>query len=111
MSFKYDYDDIRNMMVQSGTSVSDWNENLGNMINSIQGFVDSEEFTGGWAESVKSYMSEIHITSMSAILQMLADFNVKVLMFAYGAYQYETFESAKIPEERVLCTYQIGSRQ
>lgn len=102
MSFKYNYNDLRNVVFTSGGSSTDWSNNITLIAESFVDFINNESFTGSWADNIKAYLQQVHVTSIAAITQMLTDFNAKMFLYAFGLYGYETFDTAVIPEEKLI---------
>ena len=102
MGFKYNYEDIRELLLDSTSSTRDWNTKLNLLLSYINGFVNDESFKGQGVTSAKNYFSQVHGTILLFISQLLVEFGSRIYMYAFGMYQIETNESAVIPEELLI---------
>ncbi|MBO5387808.1 MAG: hypothetical protein J6A59_06700, partial [Lachnospiraceae bacterium] len=62
MGFKYNYEDIRELLLDSTSNTRDWNTKLNLLLSYINGFVNDESFKGQGVTSAKNYFSQVHGT-------------------------------------------------
>lgn len=99
MGYVYNYTDLRSIMINSSQSISTWENDITNMILSMNEIVNDESFTGHGAESIKNYIQEIHINTLSLALQAINEYKAKVLLFVDGLYQFDEDIYARISED------------
>ena len=99
MGYCIKYDDIRALLNTCSTQFNNWQSQLQNILSASNGITSMAAFKGDAAESVKSYMQEVHNVLIYAILQAIAEFRSKLLLYSDGFYRIEGDKYAEISED------------
>ena len=113
MGYCIKYDDIRALLNTCSTQFNNWQSQLQNILSASNGIINMAAFRGSAAESVKSYMQEVHNILAPSISQAIAEFRSKLLLYSNGYYSIEADKYAEISEDAlqaVLTKYDGCSR-
>ena len=99
MGYNINFDDLRNMYEKAISGASMWQGNFSNVMESLNGLVGDAGFCGNAADSIKEYLTNVHVFTMAAIEAMIAEFNAKIILYADGLYEIESDYYAKVNED------------
>lgn len=78
------YDDIASLLSASSSQFSGWSENLGDVKNNFEVFVNMESFSGMTATSLKSYITDVNQTVIKSLQEIFSDFETRFLLYREG---------------------------
>jgi len=78
------YDDIESLLSASSSQFLGWNENIGDVKNILEAFVNMESFSGMTATSLKSYIGDVNQTVIKSLQEIFADFETRFLLYREG---------------------------
>ena len=99
MGYCIKYDDIRALLNTCSTQFNNWQSQLQNILSASNGITGMAAFKGDAAASVKAYMQEVHNVLIYAILQAIAEFRSKLLLYSDGFYRIEADKYAELSED------------
>ncbi|MDR0459807.1 MAG: hypothetical protein LBG68_05045 [Coriobacteriales bacterium] len=98
-AFVIDYDEMTDFGFRMQSQVSTWGEQLGAIRDQLEVITGMDSFKGRAAESVKSYLSEIHYVILFSLGDILNELYTRFLLYKDG--YYSTIDSnnhAKLSE-------------
>ncbi|CAM4250014.1 hypothetical protein HCA64_03125 [Listeria booriae] len=87
MSYLIKYDDITSFSSYAGQKLNSYQEQLDTIQASLQGIVSLDQLKGNAADSIKNYLNEVHYTLIISIQQLIAEYQVRLLLYKDGYYQ------------------------
>ena len=90
MGFYVKKDDLRQVRSTVRTQFSEWNEKLNQIEETLKGICGLDSFQGSAAQSVKCYLSEIHMLVLTGIRTALTDYHTVMTLYVDG---YEEIDS------------------
>jgi hypothetical protein len=99
LSFKIKQEAIRNIMSVTNVQFSTWGEDLNAIQQSIDEIINLESFQGKTAETVKSYLEEVHYIIIHSIINTMMDFQNKFLLYSNGYYKIDKDKCAVLPKD------------
>ena len=99
MGYCIKYDDIRALLNTCGAQFNNWQSQLQNILSASNGVIGMAAFSGKAAESIKSYMQDVHNILVLSISQAISEFRSKLLLYSSGYYSIESDKYAVISED------------
>ncbi|MBC1357357.1 deaminase domain-containing protein [Listeria booriae] len=87
MSYLIKYDDITNFSGYAGQKLNTYQEQLTLIQNSLQGIVGLDQLKGSAADSIKTYLNEVHSSLIASIQQLITEYQAHFLLYKDGYYQ------------------------
>ncbi len=99
--YKIKYSSMDQFYGMISQKINGWYSQLNRIERSLNQFVEMESFQGNTADSIKTYIQEVHGILLAAIRQTLAEYQSRVLLYRSGYYSLEPNIYATMPQERM----------
>ncbi len=97
--YKIKYGSMDQFYSMVGTAVSNWYKDLEELSKCYNRIIEMDSFQSASAESVKSYLQEVHGVLLYAIQQVLSTYQAQLLLYKSGFYGIDSDIYSTIPEE------------
>lgn len=84
MAFRVKYDDITYTYLQNSSKISQWNEQMSAIAESLNMFLGLESFKGTTASCLKNYLADVHFTILVSLGEVLNEFQSRFLLYKEG---------------------------
>ncbi|MFZ2539573.1 MAG: T7SS effector LXG polymorphic toxin [Oscillospiraceae bacterium] len=83
-AFLVKYDDITSTWFHANSKISGWTGQLDQVANQLKSFIEMKPFEGAGADSVKSYLSDVHYTILISIGELFNEYKSRFLLYKDG---------------------------
>ncbi|MFA9379359.1 MAG: T7SS effector LXG polymorphic toxin, partial [Lachnotalea sp.] len=101
MGYYIKYKELQSAQSTIFAQINQWSEELEHTKEKIQTVVEMEEIKGAAANSIKSYMQEVHIPLLGYMQQLFSEYMTRMLLYGDEYYKLDTQLSAKIAQDRL----------
>ena len=97
-NFLVDYDELASFGAEMNIKLNSWNQQLNEVHHSIDRFVQMESFRGAAANSMKSYLSEVHFAIVFSLREIFVEISQRFLLYRDGYYDIDSDLRAQLCE-------------
>ncbi len=99
MGYHVKIQELMDVQNQALAKIGEWSSQLDGISHALQTIADSTAIQGKTAESIKSYLAEVHVPLVLSLQQMLNEYQMRLSLYADGYYQVDGSYQAEIPED------------
>jgi hypothetical protein len=81
MGFHVKFDDVTAFGFFKDGKIAEWSGQLDELGTAFSRIMDMTSFQGEAAASVKNYLSQVHVTAMASIVELMSEFRTKYLLY------------------------------
>lgn len=101
MGYYVKYKELQAAQIAIITQINQWSQELEQVKKQVQAVAQMQEIKGDTANSIKSYMQEIHLPLIQAMQNVLLQYMTKMLLYCNEYYKLDTKLNAAIRQERL----------
>ncbi|MBO5509516.1 MAG: hypothetical protein J5962_03540, partial [Lachnospiraceae bacterium] len=99
MSYNINYGDLRYIHQKSLCGTMGWKDKLDSLSTELASLINDGDFTGEGADAVKTYLNDVHILIITAIKEIIIEYNSRLALYMNGLYDYDESYYANLNED------------
>ncbi|MGT2772527.1 T7SS effector LXG polymorphic toxin, partial [Streptococcus marimammalium] len=101
MAYHIKFEEIATVQSELGQSINSWQEAIAKLSESISSFSQNSQLKGQALESMKLYMTEVHMTLLSTFQLLMQEYSSSFLLYKDGYYAIDRSSSAELSMHRL----------
>ena len=99
MTYQIKYQEMGDFKKSAKDKIEDWGEGLERIGQSLTDFITDMGMTGNTADSIQSYLEDIHYTLLASLQQLMTEYYEKLVLYEQGYQSKDTSQTAILTQD------------